>query len=101
MINGERIYTDDKLVSVNPGNKAQVIGKVSKATKEHIDQAMHAALEAFQTWRKMTPFARANVLFKAAAITRRRKHEISAWLVYDAGKPWIKPMPTQRKELTF
>ncbi|MCB5936300.1 L-glutamate gamma-semialdehyde dehydrogenase [Caldibacillus thermoamylovorans] len=88
VINGERIYTDDKLVSVNPGNKAQVIGKVSKATKEHIDQAMNAALEAFQTWRKMTPFARANVLFKAAAITRRRKHEISAWLVYDAGKPW-------------
>jgi 1-pyrroline-5-carboxylate dehydrogenase len=88
VINGERIYTEDKLVSVNPANKEQVIGKVSKATKKHIDQAFEAANEAFKTWRRMSPEARANVLFKAAAITRRRKHEISAWLVYDAGKPW-------------
>lgn len=88
VINGERIFTDDKLVSINPGNKEQIVGKVSKATKEHVDKAMDAALEAFETWKKMPPEARANILFKAAAITRRRKHEISAWLVYDAGKPW-------------
>ncbi|RLL47782.1 L-glutamate gamma-semialdehyde dehydrogenase [Oceanobacillus piezotolerans] len=88
VINGERIYTEDKLVSINPNDKDQVVGKVSKATKEHVDQAMDAALEAFTTWRKMPAAARADVLFRAAAIVRRRKHEFSAWLVYDAGKPW-------------
>lgn len=88
VINGKRIYTEDKLISVNPGKKEQIIGKVSKATKQHIDLAMKGALQAFQTWRKMPAKARADVLFRAAAITRRRKHEISAWLVYDAGKPW-------------
>lgn len=88
IINGKRIFTEEKLTSVNPANKVQVVGKVSKATKEHIDQAFEAAKESFKKWRTMSPEARANVLFKAAAITRGKKHEISAWLVYDAGKPW-------------
>jgi 1-pyrroline-5-carboxylate dehydrogenase len=88
IINGEKIYTDDQLVSTNPANKTQVIGNVSKATKQHVDQAMDGALEAFQSWRAWTPEERAGILFKAAAIVRRRKHEFSAWLVYDAGKPW-------------
>ena len=88
VIGGERIYTNDTILSVNPANKKQVIGKVAKATKKHIDLAMESALEAFQTWRRMPAQARSDILFKAAQITRRRKHEISAWLVYEAGKPW-------------
>ncbi|MBM4760948.1 L-glutamate gamma-semialdehyde dehydrogenase [Bacillus sp. B15-48] len=88
VINGEKMYTKDKLVSVNPANKEQVIGNVSKATKQHVDIAFETALEAFETWRSMAPEARAHVLFRAAAIARRRKHELSAWLVYEAGKPW-------------
>ncbi|RKQ30508.1 L-glutamate gamma-semialdehyde dehydrogenase [Oceanobacillus halophilus] len=88
VINGEKIYTEDKLVSVNPGKKDQVVGKVSKATKEHIDKAFESAGKAFKKWRKMAPEARADVLFRAAAIVRRRKHEFSAWLAFDAGKPW-------------
>lgn len=88
VINGERIFTEDQIISFNPNNKTQIIGKVSKATKEHVNQAMEAALAAFATWSRMSPQARADVLFKAAAIVRRRKHEISAWLVYEAGKPW-------------
>ncbi|WP_100010177.1 L-glutamate gamma-semialdehyde dehydrogenase [Lentibacillus sediminis] len=88
VINGEKIYTDDKLVSVNPSDKNQVVGNVSKATKEHVDQAMEAAQAAFKTWKTWTAVERAEVLYRAAAIVRRRKHEFSAWLVYDAGKPW-------------
>ena len=34
IIGGERITTDDKIVSVNPANKKEVIGYVSKANKE-------------------------------------------------------------------
>ncbi len=88
VIGGEHIYTDDKLESVNPSNKEQVIGYASKATKEHVDQAMEAAQAAFKEWREYTPEERAGVLFKAAAIARRRKHEFSAMMSYEAGKPW-------------
>ncbi len=49
---------------------------------------MNAALTAFQTWRKVKAQIRADVLFKAAAILRKRKYEFSALMTKEAGKPW-------------
>ncbi len=88
VIGGEKIFTEDKIVSTNPANKEEVIGRVSKVDKELAEQAMQAALETFETWKKWKPEHRANILFKAAAILKRRKHEFSAWMVKEAGKPW-------------
>ncbi|MBM7604805.1 1-pyrroline-5-carboxylate dehydrogenase [Metabacillus crassostreae] len=88
VIGGERISTKDKIVSVNPANKQEVIGTVSKATQEHAEKAMNIADETFETWRKSKPEMRADILFRASAIVRRRKHEFSALLVKEAGKPW-------------
>ena len=88
IIGGERIMTEDKLVSTNPANKEEVIGRVSKASRELAEKAMKVADDTFNTWRKVKPEFRADVLFKAAAIIRRRKHEFSALLTKEAGKPW-------------
>ena len=88
IIGEKQISTDDKIVSVNPANKQEIIGRVSKANRDLAEQAMQAAVEAFKTWRKAKPELRADVLFKAAAIIRRRKHEFSALLTKEAGKPW-------------
>ncbi|WP_077210874.1 L-glutamate gamma-semialdehyde dehydrogenase [Bacillus dakarensis] len=88
VIGGKRVSTEDKIVSTNPSNKVEVVGRVSKANKELAEVAMQAAVEAFKTWRKTKPEVRADVLFKAAAIVRRRKHEFSALLMKEAGKPW-------------
>ena len=88
IINGERIYTDDTTRSYNPSDREETIGYVSKATQEHAQQAVEAAKEAFKTWRNVDPEVRANILFRAAAITRRRKHEFSALLTKEGGKPW-------------
>lgn len=88
IIGGERIMTEDKLVSSNPANKEEVIGSVSKASRDLAEKAMNIADETFNTWRKVKPEQRADILFKAAAIVRRRKHEFSALLTKEAGKPW-------------
>ncbi len=88
IIGGRKISTSESIVSTNPANKEEVIGTVAKATKEHAEKAMQAAEEAFQSWRKSKPEMRADLLFRAAAIVRRRKHEFSALLVKEAGKPW-------------
>lgn len=88
IIGGERITTDEKLNSSNPANKEEVIGNVSKASKNLVEQAMTTADKTFNTWKKVKPEFRADVLFKAAAIVRRRKHEFSALLMKEAGKPW-------------
>lgn len=88
VIGGEKITTEDKIVSYNPANTAQVIGRVSKASKDLAEKAMQAAVEAFKTWKKTKPEVRADVLFKAATMIRRRKSEFSALLTKEAGKSW-------------
>lgn len=88
IIGGERVKTEDVLKSFNPANKQEVIGRVSKADQSLAEKAMNVADETFDRWRKVKPEFRADVLFKSAAIVRRRKHEFSALLVKEAGKPW-------------
>src|SRR5690625_4417165 len=88
IINGERVTTEDKIVSVNPANKDEVIGNVSKANKELAEKAMQVADSTFEMWRKSDPRFRADILFRAAAIVRKRKHEFSAHLIKEGGKPW-------------
>lgn len=88
IIGGERITTEEKIVSYNPAKKTEVIGSVSKASKDLAEKAMQGADKAFKSWKKVKPEIRADVLFKAATIIRRRKHEFSAWLTKEAGKPW-------------
>ncbi|OLS36163.1 L-glutamate gamma-semialdehyde dehydrogenase [Bacillus sp. MRMR6] len=88
VIGGEAIHTEQKIVSINPANKQEIIGQVSMADQDLAEKAMAAALTAFETWKRWRPEHRANILFRAAAIMRRRKHEFSAFLVKEAGKPW-------------
>lgn len=88
VIGGKRIFTDKKIISVNPANKQEIIGTVSKADSEQAEKAMQTAVQTFKEWRKAKPELRASILFKAAAIIRRRKHEFSALLTKEAGKPW-------------
>ncbi len=88
IINGERIFTDRFVRSLNPSNHKEVIGEISQAGMEEAKKAMDSALKAFETWKKVDPKVRADVLFKAANILKRRKHEISALMTLEAGKPW-------------
>src|SRR5690625_168221 len=88
IINGERITTEEKIISVNPANKEEVIGRCSKANHELAEKAKQVADETFETWRKSDPKLRADILFRAAAIVRSRKHEFSAHLIKEGGKPW-------------
>lgn len=89
IIGGERITTEEKIVSYNPANKTEVVGSVSKTTHELASKAMDIADATFNTWKKVKPEVRADLLFKAAAIMRRRKFEFSALLSKEAGKTWV------------
>jgi 1-pyrroline-5-carboxylate dehydrogenase len=88
VIGGERIMTDKTSKSTNPANPSEVIGVVAQADQKLAEQAMQVALKTFETWKHTDPAMRARILFKAAAIMRRRKHEFSATMVYEVGKSW-------------
>ncbi len=100
IVGGERITTEAKIKSYNPAKKEELVGAVSKATQEIASKAMDIADETFKTWKKVKPEIRADVLFKAAAIIRRRKFEFSALLSREAGKTWVEADVEVPKELT-
>jgi 1-pyrroline-5-carboxylate dehydrogenase len=88
VIGGNRVETDGEIVSVNPASPSQVVGRVAAATEREADMALETARNAFESWSRTEPEARARIMLRAAAIMRRRKFEILAWEVYEGGKPW-------------
>ena len=88
IIGGERITTESKLDSFNPANRTQRVGRFNKATKELANRAVESAYETFQTWRNTPAHERAELLFRVAKIMRERRHELSAWMIYEVAKTW-------------
>jgi 1-pyrroline-5-carboxylate dehydrogenase len=88
IIGGELVKTKEKIKSVNPAKPSEIVGVHQKAGQEHAEQAMKAALKAFETWRNVPVEDRVSVVMNAAEIIRNRKLEFCAWLVYEVGKNW-------------
>ena len=90
VINGEKIALEHKFNSINPSNKAEVVGVFPEGDTDTtlVEKAIAAASEAFKTWRNVPYAERAEYLFKIADIMRERKHELSAWMVFEVSKTW-------------
>ena len=88
-IGDQKIDTDKKIASVMPADPKTVVGHVSKASRDQAEQALRTAAATFKTWSRVAPETRARVLFKAAAIMRRRIYELSAWMCFEESKSWI------------
>src|SRR5215204_7269831 len=88
VIGGERIDTGNMLDSFNPANRTQLVGRFNKATKELAARAVEAAAKAFETWKNVPAADRAALLFRVADIMRKRKHELSAWMIHEVAKTW-------------
>ena len=86
IIGGKNIKTNSKFNSYNPSNKEEIVGSFYKGTADLVDKAVEVASIKFNEWKNVTPYARANYLFKAANIARKRKFEINAWMILEAGK---------------
>ncbi|MEA3312695.1 MAG: L-glutamate gamma-semialdehyde dehydrogenase [candidate division WOR-3 bacterium] len=88
-IGGKEVKAKETFASINPADADQVIGHFQKADTELAEQALQSALEAFEEWRFFDFRERANILFKAAAIARRRRFEINAGMICEEGKNWL------------
>src|SRR5439155_21138161 len=74
--------------AINPSHTREIIGRWHAATPQHAEQAIAAAAAAFPEWRDTPPRQRAEYLFRAAEVMRRRRFELAAWEVYECGKQW-------------
>jgi len=89
VVGGKEIWTQASFDSTNPAHPDQVVGIFAKAGADLAKQAVEAAGAAFESWSRTPATDRAAVLLKAAEIMRERRHEMSAWMVYEVGKNWI------------
>jgi RHH-type proline utilization regulon transcriptional repressor/proline dehydrogenase/delta 1-pyrroline-5-carboxylate dehydrogenase len=87
VINGQPVTTAESLDSVNPSHSKQIVGHCGRASIEQAHAAIAAARTAFPSWRDTEPAKRADHLFAAARVLRRRRFELAAWQVYECGKP--------------
>lgn len=86
VIGGKKVKTKDLILSYNPSSKDEVIARFHKGTKELADKAVMTAAKKFEEWKNVPPQERAEYLFRAAEIARRRRFEINAWMILEAGK---------------
>ncbi|RMF35645.1 MAG: L-glutamate gamma-semialdehyde dehydrogenase [Chlorobiota bacterium] len=86
IVGGRKLFTEAKTLSRNPAHPNEVIGVFQKSGTEHAEQAINAALKAFESWKNVPPKQRAQYLFKAAREIRRRRFEINAWMISEVGK---------------
>ncbi len=89
LVDGERIFTDKTIPSLNPSNPSDVVGDISSASLEQANRAIEIAHERFGTWKNTTAEERAAFLFKAAELTRERRYHFNALMVYEVGKSWV------------
>jgi 1-pyrroline-5-carboxylate dehydrogenase len=88
-IAGKKVITTAKRKSTNPSRPSQVIAVFQDASKEQAVEAIEAAYNYFNTWKKVPAEDRVKYIFKAAQIVRERKFELAALVCYEVGKTWI------------
>ena len=87
LIDGAAIDTRASIVSVDPGRPDVTVCRSASAGLEHVTTAVAAAVHAAPKWRATSWRERAAVLFRAADLMRRRRDELAALCVLEAGKP--------------
>jgi 1-pyrroline-5-carboxylate dehydrogenase len=88
VIGGERIYADQKFNSYNPSKPSEVVGVFQKGDAAIANKAMDVAVATFEKWKNVPANKRADYLFKAAKLMRKRRFELNATMILEVGKTW-------------
>lgn len=88
VIRGENVAGEGTLEVRDPSNSNRILGTCEIASSDHVDVAVAAAKDALTSWSKTDVRQRAEYLNALADEMKRRFFELSAWEVFECGKPW-------------
>ncbi len=88
VIDGREVRSGATFRSINPSQADQTVAVVQQASSEHVEQAIQAALRAFESWRWVPAEERCALFLRGAAILRRRRLTAAAWMSFEVGKNW-------------
>lgn len=87
-INGQwRSIENRGSVDVNDPATGDVIGKLPVANTQDLDDALDAAYQGFQIWRKKSAWERQEYMTRAAELISQRRDTIAEHLALETGKP--------------
>src|SRR5450432_748634 len=101
VIDGQKIWTDSLINSINPSSPTRVVGAVAEAGIPEAEAAITAALNAFDHWSRVSVEHRVELLERVASIMDRRRFELSALEVFEVGKPWAEADGDIREAIDF
>ena len=101
VINGEKVWTEKTIASINPSSPEDVVGHVAEAGIPEAGRAVKAARDAFEKWSRTSFETRCRLLERAADIMHRRRFELSALEVFEVGKAWAEADGDIREAMDF
>ena len=84
---GRWVESDDPLVIENPARPDEPAGSTFHATPAQYEEAVEAAVRAFEVTRKLPAYERGRILREVSAGLKSRREELGATIAAEAGKP--------------
>ncbi len=88
VIGANRVDTPDTIESHDPNDVHSIVAVAASGGAGELDRAVRAASDAYPAWRDTSAEERAGILFAAAEEARRRRMDLAALEVFEAGKSW-------------
>jgi glyceraldehyde-3-phosphate dehydrogenase (NADP+) len=84
---GRWVDSPDVLEIANPADPANPAGSTYHATAEQYEEAVNAAVDAFEVTRKLPAYERGRILRDISAGIKARREELGRLIALEAGKP--------------
>ncbi len=84
---GRWVTSPDVLEVANPADSSTPAGSTYTATPEQYEEAVEAAVRAFETTRTMPAYERGRILREISAGIKARREELGRLITLEAGKP--------------
>jgi glyceraldehyde-3-phosphate dehydrogenase (NADP+) len=84
---GSWVDSPDVLEIANPARPGELAGATYQATEAQYEQAVEAAVRAFEVTRKLPAYERGRMLREVSAGIKARREELAALIAAEAGKP--------------
>ena len=72
---------------INPATE-EVLGQASKATPQDVNEALNAAKNGLEVWKKTPPWQRSYIIRKIADKMREKQDVLAKWMTLEVGKPF-------------
>src|SRR6476620_581603 len=86
-IAGRWVESDDLLIVSNPANPDQPAGATFNASEAQYEQAVEAAVAAFEVTRNLPAYERGAILRNISVGIKARREELGRTIALEAGKP--------------